>query len=73
MRADAGSDDGSSDGGSRWVLDADHPSVVLLRDAASTAAVVVLLALLLFAVSGVWPPMVVVESGSMEPEMTAAT
>ncbi|QZY04171.1 S26 family signal peptidase [Halobaculum roseum] len=39
------------------------------RDAASTALGVALVAALLFAVVGVWPPMVAVESGSMEPHM----
>ena len=41
----------------------------ILRDAASTALAVALVAALLFAVVGVWPPMVAVQSGSMEPHM----
>jgi len=40
-----------------------------LRDAASTALAVAVVAALLFAVGGVWPPMVAVQSGSMEPHM----
>ena len=41
----------------------------ILRDAASTALAVAVVAALLFAVVGVWPPMVAVQSGSMEPHM----
>ncbi|SEO26445.1 signal peptidase, endoplasmic reticulum-type [Halogranum amylolyticum] len=40
-----------------------------LRDTLQTVLLVALLAGLLFAASGVWPPMVAVESGSMEPHM----
>jgi signal peptidase len=40
-----------------------------LREVATSAAAVVFVGLLLFGVSGVWPPMVAVESGSMEPHM----
>ena len=69
MRADDESDEGRRSDGTWRSLDTDRPSVVLLRETASTVAVVALLGLLLFAVSGVWPPMVAVESGSMEPEM----
>jgi signal peptidase len=36
---------------------------------ASGAAVVVMVGLVLFAASGVWPPLVAVESGSMNPHM----
>ena len=39
------------------------------RDAAGSVGLVVLVAAVLFAASGVWPPMVAVESGSMEPHM----
>jgi signal peptidase len=41
----------------------------LWRDVAETVGVVLLVGLLLFAASGVWPPMVAVESGSMEPHL----
>jgi signal peptidase len=41
----------------------------ILREILVNVAAVVLVGLLLFAVSGVWPPMVAVESGSMEPHM----
>ena len=39
------------------------------REFLSSAAVVLVVGLLLFGLSGVWPPMVAVESGSMEPHM----
>jgi signal peptidase len=35
----------------------------------SSVAIVLVIGLILFGVSGVWPPMVAVESGSMEPNM----
>jgi len=40
-----------------------------IREALTSVAVVLFVGLLLFGVSGVWPPMVAVESGSMEPNM----
>lgn len=40
-----------------------------LREVLSSLAIVFVIGVLLFAVSGVWPPMVAVESGSMEPNM----
>ena len=40
-----------------------------VREVSSSVAIVLLIGLLLFAVSGAWPPMVAVESGSMEPNM----
>jgi signal peptidase len=43
--------------------------VSFLRELLTSVAAVVLVGLLLFAISGVWPPMVAVESGSMEPVM----
>jgi signal peptidase len=43
--------------------------VVFLRETISSALVVLLIGAVLFAVSGIWPPMVAVESGSMEPHM----
>jgi signal peptidase len=42
----------------------------LWRDLAETVGTVLLIGVVLFAVSGVWPPMVAVESGSMEPHMS---
>ncbi|MEZ3145077.1 S26 family signal peptidase [Halobaculum sp. MBLA0143] len=43
--------------------------VVLFRETLSSALIVAVVGALLFAVSGIWPPMVAVESGSMEPHM----
>ena len=40
-----------------------------VREVLSSLAIVLVIGVLLFAVSGVWPPMVAVESGSMEPNM----
>ncbi|WP_231554219.1 S26 family signal peptidase [Halobellus rufus] len=43
--------------------------LLFIRETLYSALAVVGVGLLLFAISGVWPPMVAVESGSMEPEM----
>jgi len=53
----------------RWLLTTDHPGVAFLREAAASAGAVLAIGLLLFLVSGVWPPLVAVESGSMRPHM----
>ncbi|WP_440766493.1 S26 family signal peptidase [Natronorubrum sp. DTA7] len=57
------------DGVVRWFLKSDDGNVVLARDILSSVAIVAVIGLLLFALSGVWPPLVAVESGSMEPDM----
>ncbi|MFD1685117.1 S26 family signal peptidase [Halobellus litoreus] len=44
--------------------------LLFIRETLYSALAVVAVGLLLFAISGVWPPMVAVESGSMEPEMS---
>lgn len=44
-------------------------ALMWLREMLSSVGVVLLVGLLLFGVSGIWPPMVAVESGSMEPNM----
>jgi len=44
-------------------------ALVYLTDVASSAGAVLLVGVLLFAVSGVWPPLVAIESGSMEPHI----
>ncbi|QSG04365.1 S26 family signal peptidase [Halapricum desulfuricans] len=50
--------------------DGSEPSWVLyLYDLLSSVGIVVLIGALLFTASGVWPPMVAIESGSMEPKM----
>jgi signal peptidase len=43
--------------------------LLYIRETLVSALAVLGVGLLLFAISGVWPPMVAVESGSMEPEM----
>lgn len=53
----------------KWFFRTDHGAVVYLREVLSSVGLVVLVGVLLFAVSGLWPPMVAVESGSMNPHM----
>ncbi|WP_225316410.1 MULTISPECIES: S26 family signal peptidase [Haloferax] len=48
---------------------ADDGPLLFIREALISAFTVVAVGFLLFAISGVWPPMVAVESGSMEPHM----
>lgn len=43
--------------------------VVFVRETLSSALIVVVIGAVLFGISGIWPPMVAVESGSMEPHM----
>lgn len=43
--------------------------LMFIREMLTSVLAVVAIGVLLFAVSGVWPPMVAVESGSMEPHM----
>src|SRR6056297_1547205 len=66
-------DDGSvsieDDGILRWFLKTNEGPVVYVRDVATSVGLVLLIALVLFGASGVWPPLVAVESGSMEPNM----
>ena len=50
-------------------LGSDRASVAFVREFVGSVLVVVMVGLLLFAISGVWPPMVAVKSGSMEPHM----
>ncbi len=52
-----------------WLRTTDHGGVAAVREMLSTAAIVLLVGALLFGVSGVWPPMVAIESGSMTPHM----
>ncbi|WP_135535186.1 S26 family signal peptidase [Halostella pelagica] len=62
-------DERASENPVTWFLTSDNEGVAALRDLLSTMAIVALVGLLLFAVSGIWPPLVAVESGSMEPHM----
>ncbi|RQH00933.1 S26 family signal peptidase [Natrarchaeobius oligotrophus] len=57
------------DGVVRWFLGTDDGTVVVVRDVLSSVALVAVIGLILFAASGIWPPLVAVESGSMEPNM----
>lgn len=58
VRGDGAADEGDV---SEWVL--------LVRDVATSVGAVLLVGVYLFAISGVWPPMVAIESGSMQPNM----
>ena len=65
-------DEGSPDGvvgWIRWFWTGDVGSLIYVRDVLTSVMIVVAIGVLLFAASGVWPPMVAVESGSMEPNM----
>jgi signal peptidase len=53
----------------RWAWTVDHGPVMFVREMLSTMVLVAAVGALLFAISGVWPPMVAVKSGSMEPHM----
>jgi signal peptidase len=53
----------------RWLATTDRGVVAFLREVLGSVAAVALVGLILFAVSGLWPPMVAVESPSMEPNM----
>ncbi len=75
---DSGADSHVSDSGDgpsgllgwiRWFRTTDRVSVLYLRDILTSIAIVLAIGAILFAISGVWPPMVAVESGSMEPNM----
>ncbi|MXV62990.1 S26 family signal peptidase [Natronorubrum sp. JWXQ-INN-674] len=57
------------DGVVRWFLKTEDGTVVMARDVLSSVAIVAVIGLVLFGLSGVWPPLVAVESGSMEPNM----
>ncbi|WP_273836550.1 S26 family signal peptidase [Halococcus sp. PRR34] len=66
--------DGSGDEGeviarARWLATTDHEAVAFVREVASSLAIVAAIGLLLFAVSGLWPPMVAIESESMSPNL----
>ena len=57
------------DGVVRWFLRTEEGGVVYVRDLVVSVLAVGLIALILFGISGVWPPLVAVESGSMEDNM----
>jgi len=57
-------------GGRRESSNSDVPNwVIYVWDLVSSVAIVALIGALLFTASGIWPPMVAVESGSMEPTL----
>ncbi|WP_231185457.1 S26 family signal peptidase [Haladaptatus sp. DYF46] len=53
----------------QWLRTTEEEPVAIVRDVVKTAMWVVGIGVLLFAITGVWPPMVAVESGSMQPHM----
>lgn len=53
----------------KWALTTDEGWVAYARDILGSALVVLLIGGLLWGISGVWPPMVAIESGSMEPNI----
>lgn len=53
----------------RWFATTEEGTAAYVRDVFTSAGAVVLVGLLLFGVSGIWPPMVAVESPSMTPHM----
>ena len=57
------------DGVVQWFLRSEDGNAMFVRDVLSSVAIVAVIGLILFGVSGVWPPLVAVESGSMEPNM----
>ncbi|WP_226482197.1 S26 family signal peptidase [Natrinema amylolyticum] len=70
-RGRATRDDGVAieDGIGRWLLESDDWRVTACRDVATSLAIIAVLVLLLFGISGTWPSFVAVESGSMEPNV----
>ncbi|WP_435119595.1 S26 family signal peptidase [Halolamina sp. C58] len=61
--------DDEPDGLIQQFLHAESGPLMFAREMVTSMATVALVGLLLFAISGVWPPMVAVESGSMNPNM----
>ena len=52
-----------------WFRRTDNEAVIVFKDVASSVGIVLVIGLVLFGVSGVWPPLVAIESGSMNPHM----
>ncbi len=57
------------DGLARWLLESDSRAGTAIRDIATIVAIIVISGSLLVGISGTWPPLVAVESGSMEPNI----
>jgi len=53
----------------RWLANTDHGGVAFVREMLVSVGAVLLVGLLLFGISGIWPPMVAVESTSMQPHL----
>jgi len=53
----------------QWGLRTEHPTVQFVREVVASVLGVLLVGALLFAISGIWPPLVAVESESMSPHM----
>jgi signal peptidase len=53
----------------RWFWTAEEGLIIYVRDVVTSVGAVLVVGLVLFAISGIWPPMVAIESGSMEPNM----
>ncbi|EMA40966.1 S24/S26 family peptidase [Halococcus hamelinensis] len=71
---DDGDDGNEASGGGplsrvRWFFDTDEEWVVFVREVLSSLGIVVVIGLVLFGVSGLWPPLVAIESESMTPHM----
>ncbi|PSQ36255.1 S26 family signal peptidase [Halobacteriales archaeon QS_9_70_65] len=69
--AEDGDDPSGIVGWVKWFWTTDREAILYVRDVVTSVGAVLAVGLLLFAVSGIWPPMVAVESGSMEPNMQA--
>lgn len=54
----------------RWFWNTERSDVMIVREVLVSVGIVLTIGFLLFSISGVWPPMVAIESGSMEPHMS---
>ena len=52
-----------------WLWNTDKTSVAMTRDFLLSVSIVIVIVMLLFATTGVWPPLVAVESDSMEDQI----
>ncbi|ELZ19307.1 S24/S26 family peptidase [Natrinema limicola] len=59
----------ADDGIGRWLLETDTRVGTAIRDLVTIVAIIAISGSLLVGISGVWPPLVAVESGSMEPNI----
>ena len=57
-------------GWARYAMTTDRLPFMVIREVAVSVAIVAFIGIVLFSLSGVWPPMVAIESGSMEPHMS---